>query len=253
MVKAFLTASSAVHQSTEDFVRDLTQGEGFKGVGGFSLVCGNIGEPLAVVSNRTPDVDGVPWIAGKRDETAGLSNAAYGDRSWPKVVHGEKLLEKALSDSVESKDSKDQLIAKLFQLLSTDTLPKRKGNQSWESYVRELRNSIFIPVIGGEGMDGMSADTVAAANSDNKADVVDQPHQKEGNTGLFGTQKQTIVLVDYEGLVTYVERTLYGDRGCPIPVGTGDRIFEFQLPVLDSHSTDRRAISVSSVRYKYTN
>lgn len=102
-------------------------------------------------------------------------------------------------------------------------------------------------------MDGMSADTVAAANSDNKADVVDQPHQKEGNTGLFGTQKQTIVLVDYEGLVTYVERTLYGDRGCPIPVGTGDRIFEFQLPVLDSHSTDRRAISVSSVRYKYTN
>lgn len=238
MVKEFLTASSEIDQSTEDFVRNLTEGEGVKGVGGFSLVCGSIGESLAVVSNRTPDVNGVTWIAGKKDETVGLSNAAYGDRSWPKVVQGEKLLEKALLDSVESEEAKDRFISRLFQLLSTDTLPKRKSNQSWESYVRELRNSIFIPVIGGEGMDGMSADTVAAANSDTKAEIVDKPHQKVGTTGLYGTQKQTVVLVDYEGLVTYVERTLYDDGGCLIPVGTGDRCFEVQLPVLDSHSID---------------
>lgn len=238
MVNAFLTASSGADQSTEDFVRNLTQGEGVKGVGGFSLVCGNIGEPLAIVSNRTPDVDGVTWIAGKRGETVGLSNAAYGDRSWPKVVHGEKLLEKALSDSAENKETKDQLITRLLQLLSTDTLPKRTSNQSWESYVRELRNSIFIPALGGEGMDGMAADTVAAANSDTKAEVIDEPRQRVGNTGLYGTQKQTIVLVDYEGVVTFMERTLYDDGGRPIPVGTGDRYFEIKLPVLDSDSKD---------------
>ena len=226
-----MNTSSGVDESTEDFVRNLTQGKGVKGVGGFSLVCGNIGEPLAVVSNRTPNVDAVTWIAARKGETVGLSNAAYGDRSWPKVVQGEKLLEKALFDSVEAKEGKYQLMTRLFRLLSMDTLPRREANQSWKSYVRQLRNSIFIPAIGGEGMDGMSADTVAAANSDAKAEVVDKPQQKLGTTGLYGTQKQTIVLVDHEGLVTYVERSLYDDGGRPIPVGNGDRYFNVQLPV----------------------
>lgn len=238
MVNAFLTTSPEADQSTEDFVRNLIQGDGVKGVGGFSLVCGNIGEPLAVVSNRTPDVNGVTWIAGKRGQTVGLSNAAYGDRSWPKVVQGEELLEKALRESVDSKEPKAQLISTLFQLLSTDTLPKKQSNQSQQSYLRQLRHSIFIPAIRGEGMDRIPADTVAAAKSDAKAEVVEKPSQNLGTTGLYGTQKQTIVLVDYEGLVTYVERTLYDDRGRPIPVGTADNSFEVQLPVLKPDSLE---------------
>ena len=241
MVNAFLTTSPTVDESTEDFVRNLTQGEGVKGVGGFSLVCGKIGEPLAIVSNRTPNVDGVTWIAGTRGETVGLSNAAYGDRSWSKVVHGEKLLANAIRDSVENKEAKDQLITRLFQLLSTDTLPKREANQSYETYVRQLRHSIFIPAIGGEGMDGMSADTVAASKRATKAEIVadeDEARQKLGTTGLYGTQKQTIVLVEHNGLVTYVERSLYDAAGSQIPIGSGDRFFQVQLPILDPSPVD---------------
>jgi len=236
MVKAFLTTPPEIEERTEDFVKRLIEGEGVKGVGGFSLVCGEVGEPLAVVSNRTPDVDGVTWIAKKTGETVGLSNAAYGDRSWPKVVHGEKLMEKAISESAKSYEGKHKLIDRLFEILRTDSLPKREGMEVWESYVRQLRNSIFVPAIGGEGMDGMSADTVAAANRDTKAEVVehlDKTRQKLGTTGVYGTQKQTIVLVDHGGVMTLVERSLYDDKGYPIAVGQGDRHFEFQLPESD--------------------
>ena len=62
MVNAFLRAAPDTAESTEEFVKHLVSNEGVKGVGGFSLVCGKIGEPLAVVSNRTPDVEGVTWI-----------------------------------------------------------------------------------------------------------------------------------------------------------------------------------------------
>ncbi len=85
-------------------------------------------------------------------------------------------------------------------------------------------------------MDGMSADTVAAANRDTKAEVVehlDKTRQKLGTTGVYGTQKQTIVLVDHGGVMTLVERSLYDDKGYPIAVGQGDRHFEFQLPESD--------------------
>ncbi|KAI9871814.1 MAG: hypothetical protein M1830_002423 [Pleopsidium flavum] len=240
MVKVFLTTSPDIEESTENFVKKLIEGEGVKGVGGFSLVCGEIGEPLAVVSNRTPDVDGVTWIAKTKGETVGLSNAAYGDRSWPKVTHGEKLMEKAISESAESNEGKNNFIDRLLEVLSTDTLPKREGKQVWESYVRQLRNSIFVPAIGGEGMDGMSADTVAAANRDTKAEVVehlDMTRQKLGTSGVYGTQKQTVVLVDHGGQVTLVERTLYDDKGYSIPVGQGDRRFEFQLPKSDLYTS----------------
>ena len=236
MVNAFLTKPPEREESTESFVTSLIQGDGVQGVGGFSLVCGTVGEPLAVVSNRTPDVDGVIWIAGRKGETVGLSNAAFGDRSWPKVVEGEKLVEKSIHESVQSREAKSTLTTRLFQLLSTDTLPKRERNEKWETYVRQLRNSIFIPAIGGEGVDGLPADTIAAANRDAKTEVVERADKSQENhniAGIYGTQKQTVVLVDHRGQVTFVERTLYDDGGQPIPIGSADRSFEFELPKQD--------------------
>ena len=221
MVNAFLKQSTEEYKGTEDFLKSLLDGEGLKGVGGFSLVCGRLGEPLAVVSNRTPSVEAVTWLARRRWLTEGLSNAAFGDRSWSKVTDGERLMKSAISASVARKDTKAEFVEEMMRLLSIDTLPKRQEGQNWEAFVKELRMSIFIPKIGGEGLDGMGADDVAAAKSD---------HHVQGLSGVYGTQKQTVLLVDHKGRATFVERSLYDSKAQPIKDSERDRWFEFSVP-----------------------
>ena len=220
MVNAFLTRSSGDNDDTETFVRDLVDRDGFKGVGGFSLVCGKLGKPLAVISNRTPSVEGVTWLAENRDETVGLSNAAFGNRTWPKVLQGEELMSSTITESIERGDSKQDLVESMMQLLSTDTLPKKRDDQGWESYVRQLRKSIFIPAVGREGPDDPRADDIAAAKSN--------PHVR-GLSGVYGTQNQTVVLFGHDGQATFVERTLYDDDARPVKDPDRDRWFEFHV------------------------
>ena len=232
MVNAFLTQDVDSRTSTKDFVASLMEGEGLKGVGGFSLVCGTVGEPLAVVSNRTPNVECTPWIAKEAGETVGLSNAAFADRTWPKVIKGEELLSAVIKLSIADGVSKAFLIEALFHLLSDDTLPKRSEAQGWDSYLMELRNSIFIPAIGGEGMDDMSDQDLATATSHQRVRtdrIGKDAAQGDGQSGPYGTQKQIVVLIDHHGKVTFVERTLYDTNGR----STGreqcrDQTFEFK-------------------------
>ena len=220
MVNAFLKQPNEETQSTEAFLRNLLEDDGLKGIGGFSLVCGKLGEPLAVISNRTPDVEGVTWLASKRGETVGLSNAAFGDRSWPKVTEGEKLMESAIARSIARRDSTEAFVEEMMKLLSTETMPKRQEGQGWDAYVNELRKSILIPKLGGDGMDGMRAEDVATAKSDQHV---------QGLSGIYGTQKQTVVLVDHQGHVTFVERTLYDNKVQVVKEAERDKWFEFDV------------------------
>lgn len=232
MVNAFLTQSAHPTKSIENFVADLVSGAGLKGVGGFSLVCGNVGSRLAVVSNRTPDVDGVEWIAESRGETVGLSNAAFGDLTWGKVLNGKKLMNAAIAGSVARNDSAANLVEEMIGVLSVDTLPKRETGAGWASYANELRHSIFIPMVGGEGMDNMSADQATATRSDNLVIGMKTDRDYKLNdalSGLYGTQTQTVLLVDQEGQVTFTERSLYDSNATPIPVEERDRIFTFKI------------------------
>ena len=231
MVNAFLTQSPENPENTIEFVESLFEGEGVKGVGGFSLLCGRAGRPLAIVSNRTPSVDGLTWVGGLPGETVGLSNAAFGDRSWPKVLSGEELMSSAIAKSRACKDSKPELVERLMHVLSVDTIPKRQEGQGWIGYVKELRKSIFIPAIGGEGVDGASADQVAAANTDGPVhvDKAEKSKHEAGLSGRYGTQKQTVVLVDHQGHVTFVERTLYDEEGRELAHDERDRVFEFDI------------------------
>lgn len=48
-------------------------------------------------------------------------------------------------------------------------------------------------------------------------------------TGMYGTQRQTVLLVDWDGNVTYVERALWDEQGRPVPRGEGDAIFRFKI------------------------
>ena len=241
MVNAFLNQSVHKEATTEQFIETLTEGEGLKGVGGFSLICGKVGEPLAVISNRTPDVASTPWIFRDGGETVGLSNAAFANRSWPKVLSGEELLSQAIEDSISHHGSQANLIENLFQLLSIDTLPKRPKGLGWESYVKELRKSIFIPVIGGAGTDKFSAEDLAAAKSSQQVMVEDDQEIRDrgdGLSGLYGTQRQTVVLVGHQGRVTFVERSLYSASSKAVLASERDRVYEFDIQGWQNSGTD---------------
>ena len=220
MVNAYLTHAPEELNNTENFVKRLLRAEDLKGVGGFSLVCGQIGKPLAVISNRTPSAEGIQWIAEKRDQTVGLSNAAFADRSWPKVLEGESLLSSAISESLTKGDSKEVFVERLMALLSVDTLPEEEAGQDWDTSVKELRKSIFIPALGGDGMDDMRADNVAAAKSNEHV---------RGLSGVYGTRQQTVALIDHQGQVSFIERTLYDNDGREVPSKERDRWFEFGI------------------------
>lgn len=226
-----LTRSIKDDQGTEDFVSSLIEGDGLQGIGGFSLVCGQVGNPLAVISNRTPNVKDITWIAQTRGETVGLSNAIIADRSWTKVTSGETLVQDVIHQSVSTKGSKENLIDALFDVLSDDTLPRDRDGKSWESQVRELRKSIFIPTVGGSATQKESAEDLAAAKQDDRTSLT-KAHQQDakirGMSGTYGTQKQTVILVSHRGHVTFVERSLYGNE-LPNHCETQDRIFEFDL------------------------
>lgn len=58
-------------------------------------------------------------------------------------------------------------------------------------HVRDLRHRIFIPMIGGEGLDEMSADEVAAAISENLVMGMETDSRRKLNdclSGLYGSQ-----------------------------------------------------------------
>ena len=263
MVTAWLTAPN--DESTKDFVHRLLSGDGVKGVGGFSLVCGKLrrhkdssGEldPLAIISNRAGSPDDVPWIAEKRGEVYGLSNTCYDDpETWPKVEMGKKLLQDVVKEALEADLSEEELVENLYAILDTNTLPKQDG-QDFESYISRLRESIFIPSIGQATPPQLipQADEIAAARpiqNGNASSTAAARIKKEERpepapmTGVYGTQRQTILLVDWQGHVTFRERSLWDKEGNGIERGEADVKFEFQIEGWNGESKGNEAHALS--------
>lgn len=228
-MNSFLELPSDSKESTESFVEGLVSEGSAQDAGGFSLVCGKVGEPLAVVSNRVSSTEGITWLAKDEGEIVGLSNTAFGDRSWPKIVKGEELMKEAIDASCKAGENEDKFIERLLELLSTDTLPRIEDGAGMETYINLLRHSIFVPVLGEEEAQKRAADEIAAARLREKIDVVpeEEVDHNQYMSGLYGTQKQTIVLFDSSGRIRFFERTLYDDDAEAIPIGEGDRSFDF--------------------------
>lgn len=230
--KAYLTPPPGQAESDEDFAKRMIDDVGIHDVGGFSLLFGQLSPSkedshsgLSIISNRTSSAAGLVRVAEKAGETHGLSNSHFGDLTWPKVVHGEHLLSQAIKASVFRQDPQEKLIEGLFDVLSVDTMPKRRAGEDWNTYARQLRNSIFIPPVGGEPIAAKPSDEIATADGIGTPDAArikpDEP--------LYGTQKQTVVLVGRKGTVTFTERTLFDRAGNATAGKCEERQYRFSI------------------------
>ncbi|KAF4968174.1 hypothetical protein FZEAL_10430 [Fusarium zealandicum] len=247
MVTAWL--GGLPQESIADGVHNLVKDDGVKGVGGFSMVCGKLrkkSQGIAIVSNRAGNVEDVPVVGKERDEIWGLSNTVFDatgkGEEWPKIANGKRLLREAIDESVSKETSREDLIAGLFSVLDNDTLPQKK-NASLLEYITQLKQSIFVPLIGDEahrkameeamskGAGEWATDDQAAAEelmAEGRPDPSTTPIMGF-ETGMYGTQRQTVVLVDWEGKVTLVERALWDGNGNAVVRGEGDIKFEFDI------------------------
>ncbi|KAJ5759647.1 hypothetical protein N7520_006803 [Penicillium odoratum] len=230
IVNNWLT-SPPKEQTTHSFVQSMVASEEAKRVGGFSLVCGHINKPLAIVSNRSSDMDQIAWVAAEKNQTRGLSNTTFDDRSWPKIVNGEQLMASSIQAHAQAQEDEDALIERLLQVLSTDTLPRLPNEPNTiDTYTQHLRKSIFIPLIGTKDDINRDTEMVAAAQIEDEVNMpVNGAIGPDYTSGPYGTQKQTVLLANLDGRVRYFERTLWDRNVDAVPTGQGDRSFEFQI------------------------
>ncbi|KAJ5112341.1 hypothetical protein N7532_000386 [Penicillium argentinense] len=230
IVNSWLTSALHERQTTHDFVSAMVASPEAKKVGGFSLICGYINEPLAIVSNRSSEMGHIAWVAGEKNQTRGLSNTNFDDRTWPKILDGEKLMQHAIEDHIQSGGDENALLERLLGVLSTDTLPRLEGEkQSLDTYINLLRKSLFIPVIGTDDDKDQATKETAAACVEDEVNIPAMNEFQNYSSGPYGTQKQTVLLAQPSGRVRYFERTLYDDQVNAVPIGQGDRSFEFHI------------------------
>jgi uncharacterized protein with NRDE domain len=227
---AYLTSPPEHKETSFQFARRLIEDVGVQDVGGFSLIFGELRaapKGLRIVSNRSASAEDIVTIASKSGETHGLSNSFFGDTSWPKVVYGEDMLNQAIAADVErGADHPSKLIESLFDILSVDKLPKRKQGEDWDTYVRQMRNSILIPPVGGVSADSKAADSMASGKTG--VDTPDHGNVQVREFG-YGTQKQTVIVASRDGNVSFVEKTLYDEAGNALSSKEGRREFEFEI------------------------
>ncbi|TKA22096.1 hypothetical protein B0A50_08474 [Salinomyces thailandicus] len=229
LTSAYLTATG----DDEAFVKHLLDDVDIHDVGGFTLLFGtlrrhskdgSIMPGLAAISNRTASPQDIPRIATKAGETHGLSNSHFGDLTWPKVVHGERFLTQAIKANVDSEDSQQHFVEALFDVLSVDTLPRKQDGEDFHTYTHQLRNSIFIPPFGGK-----PTETQPLANGLSNSDAAMEGSKGTVGSAGYGTQQQTVILVDWRGHVTFVERTLHDHQGRSKRREEGERRVEFEI------------------------
>lgn len=218
-------------------------------------------EELVVISNRTAAGEGgveaeAHWIAGTKGETYGLSNSLF-DKPWPKVKLGQQLLSRAVEIAAKEGVSEDVLVDRLLGVLSHDVFPVLDGTGSYKVLLESLRHSVFIPIINlsvEPPTEKPKEVSVLPQNAYSEWETLSPPKggdRKESehangeiNGGIsgvlparapwwqdrkYGTQQQTVILVDKNGRVKYVERTLWDEYAGPLKEGERDVVAEWAI------------------------
>ncbi|KAI1429673.1 NRDE protein-domain-containing protein [Xylaria sp. FL1777] len=238
--------SAPAEEKLDHFVKRMVDDPATKAAGGFSLICGDLKdrpdngiEPLAIITNRCEELAGVPRIAADRGVTYGLSNTVYVEPpAWPKIKKGRQLLEEAVQEAIEKDLNEEQLLDRLFTVLEDDTMPLRPG-MSMQDHMDVLRQSIFVPAFGDDEAWKDMADAAEKGRSKAPFDAVEGESDSDTQLpadphvnfmkGAYGTQRQTLILVDWEGNVTYKERALWDAHGNRLDKGQGDLLIKYKI------------------------
>ncbi|KAI0163913.1 NRDE protein-domain-containing protein [Xylariaceae sp. FL1272] len=238
--------SAPADESLDGFVQRMLDDPKTRAVGGFSLICGDLKprvdtgiQPLAIISNRCDKFAEVPRIGAQRGATYALSNTIYIEpSSWPKVQNGKRLLEEALRDIGENDLSETELMDRLLTVLDNDTMPVGP-DASMLDHMNALRHSVFIPAFADDQGWRDMADARDQGRGQPPFDEADDssepksPPRTDPTTnflkGAYGTQRQTVVLVDWDGNVTYMERALWDMHGNRLENGKGDQVVKFRI------------------------
>ncbi|CAG8501567.1 10657_t:CDS:2 [Paraglomus occultum] len=161
--------------------------------GGFNLIAADLGVSKPKIFYYANRENQDVAVLDEK-EIYGLSNSVLGN-PWPKVRTGRRSMERLLSEFTSEED----LIEKLFDLLST-TVPISAPHPTSLDKIEEIKSTIRVPVV----------------------DI--------GN--LYATRTSTVILVDHNDRVVFVERTLYNEFIQKWQ--TTDRKFEFHIGEIDS-------------------
>lgn len=157
----------------------------FDKIGGFNLLFGDlISNRFDIISNKN---DSDFKLFSEPNEYHGLSNSSFDD-PWNKVKIGvTKLKELTTCYNLDSNVSKDELVNELFDLLSYNTL----GNitEDYQANFENIKGTIFVPPL-----------------------LVRDYNRNNSLAGkYYGTRTQTVVLVDRNYHLTYIEKNLHSN------------------------------------------
>lgn len=229
-------------------VQRLVKDSGVKGVGGFSMICGRLRkkpEKIAVVSNRAGHVDEVPLVGKERGKTWGLSNTTYlAPKTWPKISEASEQTEKAIRESIEGRTSETDFIESLFTVLDRDSMPRLPRHSTLGDYLPHFKRSVFVPPVGTAQQEIDFAASAAKGRISwedaygSQGSAIQRPADPNAGyaTGLYGTQRQTVLLVDWQGNVTYVERALWDPNGNRLERGAEDVTVKFRIEGWDDET-----------------
>ncbi|KAI9314103.1 NRDE protein-domain-containing protein [Dichotomocladium elegans] len=194
------------NDSAMDYMKDLeARAEEY---GGFSLICMNLGksgsQDMVYFSNRD-NTTVTPLAPGV---IYGLSNSVL-ENPWEKVTRGREILQGLIQ---QTELSEEELVEQLFKLLRTTTdLGSVEEEQDVEYVLEKAKERIFV-----------------------------QPFIYQN--AYYGTRSSTVILMDYDGNVTFVERDHYervdsdrtdddggSTKGTYIPVSDRERWFHFTI------------------------
>lgn len=134
-------------------------------------------------------------------ESYGLSNSTFAE-PWPKVVTGKELLD-ALANKIRDGSLNEQgIIDDAFDILSHDSLTSISAGQPPEAKVGLLKMSVFIPIFD-------TGKQLQLSNQQNAMWGGHAPSSESDRRCLYGTQKQSVIIVHDSGQVRFLEKTKF--------------------------------------------